>query len=509
MLSIDITDRQIKFVKGIAGGSHIKIQEAGVLELSRGMVSNGYIIDIPMAAAELSGLLRSKGIREKEAVVSISSGAVDYREIRVPKPKSLNNSLAIEAMVRAEMGVLNDCNISYIISGETADGEKGAMLEITAAACPNSLSDGYIKLFSHAGLTLKGIYVSNHSITKFITGAPRMEEHMPMLLVQVDNGFLNMNLYEKNHIVFSRYFGIDKSVYDNGPDYVTRAVYDNLCKTLRLLKGRTGAADIKELAFYGEIESFIELSSAVSSFDIPAHILAAPPNISFMVEIDFTKYANSIGALENGDKLLEHTNLLDSGYAKETGGFKGTFMLYPMSALAGVLAVLLTCGIIGFADGRVKSQIDEARAEIEEPALREKILRSDNLAEMADNYEGYYESVKQANELFNRLPKSNGLVIDKLKEAVKEGMPEIYRVTVTDGEVTAEFLCSGGGEPTEIPSEYARRLSEEVRHDSGDLFFTDIKYGGYSRLNYEYNGEPVYEFILTMKLNPESRGGLQ
>ncbi len=500
MLSIEITDRQIKFVRGISGGSRVKIQDAGEMEFSRGMVSNGYITDVPMAAAELSGLLRTKGIREKEAVVSIASGAIAYREIRVLKPKSLNNTTAIEAMVRAEMGVLNDYGISYVISGEIIDDEKGEMLEISAAACPQSLSDGYVKLFSHAGLSLKGIYVSNHSITRLITNSPRMDNHMPMLLTQIDNGFLNMNLYEDNRVVFSRYFEIDRSYYDNEPDYVTRAVYDNLYRTLQFLKDTT-AADIKELAFYGEIEDFIELSNAVSSFDIPAHILAAPPNIGFMVEIDFTKYANAIGALENGDRLFEHINLLERGYAKEKSGFKGAFMLYPSVILGGVILVAAACGIIEFADGKVKARIAETRAELEAPEFSEKISYINKLEEMTENYEGYYESVKLAGNLYQYIPKANGTIIDKLNEAAADGQPDIKKVMVIGGEVTAEFLCYGGGNPTSVPSEYVRRLSEEVKNENGAPYFTDIKYAGYTKLEYEYNGEPVYEFSVTMKLN--------
>ena len=32
---------------------------------------------------------------------------------------------------------------------------------------------------------------------------------MPLLLIQIDKNFLNMNLYEDNQIVFSPYFNIN------------------------------------------------------------------------------------------------------------------------------------------------------------------------------------------------------------------------------------------------------------------------------------------------------------
>ena len=69
MLSIDITDRQIKLVRGVHSGNKIRVQDADMRELSMGMVSNGYITDVPMVAAELNDIIKQKDIKEKEAVV--------------------------------------------------------------------------------------------------------------------------------------------------------------------------------------------------------------------------------------------------------------------------------------------------------------------------------------------------------------------------------------------------------------------------------------------------------
>ena len=50
MLSIDITDRQIKLVRGAAQGAKIKIDEVDFREIEKGLVSNGYIADVPLVA---------------------------------------------------------------------------------------------------------------------------------------------------------------------------------------------------------------------------------------------------------------------------------------------------------------------------------------------------------------------------------------------------------------------------------------------------------------------------
>ena len=227
MLSIDITDRQIKLVRGVHSGSKIKVQDADMRELSMGMVSNGYITDVPMVAAELNDIIKQKDIKEKEAVVSITSSAIVYKELLVAKPKNMKNPAIIEAMIQSNMNISSDYNISFTIAGETEDEEKNKMLKVIASACPQRLVDGYVRLFSHIGLQLKGVYISNNSVTRLIVNTPKLADKMPMLLIQIDKNFLNMNLYEDNQIVFSRFFNIDPNDYDNAPDYVTRAVQND------------------------------------------------------------------------------------------------------------------------------------------------------------------------------------------------------------------------------------------------------------------------------------------
>ena len=145
MLSIDITDRQIKLVRGVHSGNKIRVQDADMRELTLGMVSNGYITDVPMVAAELNDIIKTKGITEKDAIVSITSSSIVYKEMLLPKPKSLKNTAAIEAMIQANMGVSKEFNISFTIAGETEDEEKNKLIKIIATACPQRLVDGYAR----------------------------------------------------------------------------------------------------------------------------------------------------------------------------------------------------------------------------------------------------------------------------------------------------------------------------------------------------------------------------
>ena len=54
MLSIDITDKQVKLVRGTLSGNKIRVLEVETRDLTLGSVSNGYITDIPMVAGEIT-----------------------------------------------------------------------------------------------------------------------------------------------------------------------------------------------------------------------------------------------------------------------------------------------------------------------------------------------------------------------------------------------------------------------------------------------------------------------
>lgn len=522
MLSIDITDRQIKLIRGIHSGNKIRVQDADMRELSMGMVSNGYITDVPMVAAELNDIIKTKDIKEKDAIVTITSSSIVYKELLLAKPKSMKNPAIIEAMIQSSMNISNEYNISFTIAGETEDEEKNKLIKVIAAACPQRLVDGYVRLFSHIGISLKGVNISNNSVTRLILNMPKMAERMPLLLIQIDKGFLNMNLYEDNQLVFSRYFNIDPNDYENAPNYLTRAVYDNLFRMLQFIRSRKGAKPLKEIMFYGDIENFIELTNTISSFNIPANVLSTPTSVITMTEIDCTKYANAIGALYRRNKELEHINLLEATSAKESKGMNG-FLLGIGAACAG--AVLVVAGIcvgLEIINNGYKAEIDKVQRQLEDPGLVADLATVDTRQSMLQGFEQYNASVNQTVLLFNYQPKAQSYVVDKLREPIdstdgiltgKERL-DITEITMGGYKVTVSFMGMCKGNPAHIPSEYARYLTEKVKNKYGDPYFNGVSYSGFEKQNMtEYAAyamlsekdiekyDTVFSFDITMQLN--------
>lgn len=506
MLSIDITDRQIKLVRGTSQGSKIKIDEVDFREIEKGLVSNGYIADVPLVAAEIIDMINTRAIKEKDTIVSISSSSILYKELMLPKPRKLSNTAAIEAMIGSNMGISGDYNISYTIVGETVDENKNPLIKVLATACPQRLVDGYVKLFTHMGLSLKAVNISNNAISRLIQNTPKMSAYMPLLLVQIDKEFLNINLYEDNVLSFSRYFKIVPADYNNAEDYVNQAIYDNLFRMFQFFQSRKDMKPIKEMMFYGEIDDFIALTNTVSGFNVSCHILSAPTTIASRADFEFTVYANAIGALYKVNKELEHINLLDTTAAKESKGLNTFFIGLGAAALISVLAVVGANVVVDVINNSIKGEITKVQAQINDTELQARLTTLQQKEGVLENFQSYKNSIANAELMYNYMPKGTTTVYKMLKEpftakqngiesvtsdAVRKnlnGMKLVDSVSISGYSVSATFSCTNQAQP----SQYVRALIAQG-------YFENITYNGYAVEVGEDKKETI-TFGLTMLL---------
>ncbi len=515
MLSIDITDKQLRLVRGALNGNKIRVLEVETRNLAAGCISNGYVTDIPMVAGEITDIISTNNIKDKEAIVCINSGSILYKDMVIPKPKKISNSAAIESMILTTMGITKEYNISYSIVGETKDENDQPAIKLLATAVPQRMVDGYIRLFTQLGIKLQQINISNNCITRLILNTPKLEASMPLMLVQIDNDFINLNLYEDNQLTLSRYVRVDPYDYNNDEDYINQAVYDNLFRTLQFTGQRKDAKPLKEIMFYGQVTDFISLSNAVSNFNVPSHILNIPNNIVTFCDFDFAEYANAIGAFFKVRKDLDHVNLLDAAAVKEKKGANMFFVGLGVAAVACAAVVLggkLVCDGIA---GGIRTQSDAVYAEIHSEENDAKQLLLAQKQEVLSSITQYATNIEEADRLFRFQPKGTSTVRDKLIEClagVEEEAQIMGDISISGYNVGINVRCYD----PETPTKYVRALIDQD-------YFEDIRYTGYSGEKLETEeednnrssggrsstqvkdakGEYRYSFSLTMQL----RGG--
>ena len=75
-------------------------------------------------------------------------------------------------------------------------------------------------------------------------------------------------------------------------------------------------------------------------------------------------------------------------------------------------------------------------------------------------------------------------------------------------------MCSG--DPSAIPSAYARYLSEEIKDKYGDPYFVGVEYTGFTKTNIDENakystlssdGKKVYDTVFTFDISMSLKAG--
>lgn len=138
MLSFDITDKNIRIIKGSESGGKIKVVAATEIELDESLIVNGHVNDINRVAGMINRALKGANIADKEAVVSISSNQTVFKELMIPpNPKESEFMKNVRIELKNQINIDDSYSIAYVIVGEPEDDEQGGKVQkILATACP-------------------------------------------------------------------------------------------------------------------------------------------------------------------------------------------------------------------------------------------------------------------------------------------------------------------------------------------------------------------------------------
>ena len=83
MLSFDITDRNIRIIRGAENKNKIAISSAATLNIDEDIIVNGHVKDVPRLATIMNQKIKQNRMMDKEAIVSISSNMTIFKELSV------------------------------------------------------------------------------------------------------------------------------------------------------------------------------------------------------------------------------------------------------------------------------------------------------------------------------------------------------------------------------------------------------------------------------------------
>lgn len=445
MLSFDFSDKQIRVVKGELVGGKIKIAGAMVIDLPSGVIINGFIQELSKLVSIVNEQLIHNKFTDKEAVISLSSSQIVFRELKVPKAKGNQLFAMVKNQMQSDMGVSDDYNITYTVVGEAKE-DNMVVNKILAAACPNDMIIGIKRMFNMLSLPLKSISINCNCISRIVLADPRNKDKMPLLAVQIDDNFLNLNLYENNQLAFSRVVPIDKEDYGGIEDYVYQALNENVFRMIQFNKAR-GGIGIKDVIFYGNVSDYIKLTRSIEQQDVKTNILAVPNQIVGYEKFEFAAYANAIGAMLKGKKDTEKTNLLevDSAKGREqvTNGFYKTLI-----AAFVITAAMGVAGYFGldYYNNSIKDQTQTIQDEIESPKNKKSLKELASADVYFNKLKTYYGGVDIANQT---LASNKVLTQDVFDEIIKQlnGKAKIGEIVYKPGELHIKFIASDKNYP--------------------------------------------------------------
>ena len=161
-------------------------------------------------------------------------------------------------------------------------------------------------------ISLRSVMIGCNCITKVLLADTKVKSKMPLLAVQIDPNFISLNLYENNQLSFSRFASISPEDYDDSDDYVFEAVKENIFRMLQFQRSKAGSDPIENVIFYGDTREYERLTNELEKMGIRTSVISVPPQIHGYENLEFSVYANAIGAMFKRNKETERINLLET-----------------------------------------------------------------------------------------------------------------------------------------------------------------------------------------------------
>ncbi len=444
MLSFDITDRNIRIIKGAESNGRIRINSAATLNLEEEVIVNGHVRDVPRLATLINQVLRTNKMPDKEAIVSISSNLTIFKELHIQKAEKQQDFMK---MVRAEMasalGIDESYSVSYIIVGDS-DQQEG-FVKVLATACPYEVVDCYKRVFNMLQISLRSVMIGCNCITKVLLADTKIKSKMPLLAVQIDNNFISLNLYEDNQLSFSRFASISAEDYDGSDDYVFEAVNENIFRMLQFQKSKQGSDAIENVVFYGDTHEYVRLTNELEKMGIRTSIISVPPQIHGYENLEFSIYANAIGAMFKRNKDTERINLLETDTVNNNKirSNKSYYILLIASILASALIVFAVWAVLAIQDKVVTNKIQELDDKKASQLCADLNAQLDQLDDTQKAMKTYLEGVTNAYQAYKSRPYPESetftLIEDTIHAVVTEALAdEIAEDSAVNGKTREE-----------------------------------------------------------------------
>jgi type IV pilus assembly protein PilM len=465
---------------------HINIQCSDERRLMRGAVQNGYIKDPFIIAGEIGDMLLSNNVKDRNAVFTINSSAILYKELSLPRPRVNATSEVIENMVTNDMGLEGEYIVTYTVIGSVLH-QGIRLMKLVARATPRDMMDGYKDLAKQTGLNLTRLMVAANCLSRMVTRSrSTYGPYMPLMILRHEEQFIDIHMYEECQLSVSRYATVDLEM---GRTFQKQAVFDNAFHFIHYTEQATGQTPIKSIQYYGGTADPASMTDDLASFNLPVRELAHPPEVIVNPKLltaenggkaaySWLAFASLTGAMYPPNKKTENIDLLNSPERRSAEANRA-FMLEAF--ILTMICVVIVVGTLTFSTlvaSFKNSQLSSLQQEYE-------VLGGDSVAALVaskrvavNKYQMFIDNVTYAKVMYDFQPRPTSDVAEQLRALLIPGVTLSGNLTLSGYSLNATFLSD---------SEDSMREFIEVLRDAA--YFEGVSYAsGYSIVNDGLNG---------------------
>jgi type IV pilus assembly protein PilM len=214
---------------------------------------------------------------------------------------------------------------------------------------------------------------------------------------------------------------------------------------------------------------------------LTASTISVPPLITGYENLEFSNYANAIGAMFKRDKETETLNLLElggtAGMVADKVSNDNSFKIIAGVSVCAVVAVFAVVGIaLNIYNASIVSDINEANDYINDPETIAQLEEFDNRTAMLENVRTYKDAAQLAADAYDSQPQLGSDLMTALEDAAAsvDSSIEYTEVTYEAGVITLQVTATGKNNEyaQTIPSSLVQAILES------DTFY-NVDYVGY------------------------------
>jgi len=490
MLSFDITDERIKLISGNEKNGKVKVVSYITISLEAGMIDNGVVLDIQGVAGLINEAIVRKKMLRKDANVSVSSNLIIFKEVSVPRARGSQFKTIVQNNIQQMINTSEEQSVGFTVVEDGSENyANDNVSRVLATSCPKSIVESIKKVFSLLRITLKEVSVSCNSINKIIKKDKRYLNKMPLLLVEIDPTYININIYEKGQLSFSRFSSISKEDYEDQGDYLFQAGYENIYRVLQFQHSKS-SQEIENVVFYGDTTPFDRISKQLAKLDIKCSLLEINSRISGFYDKELVNYANAIGSLLKSNSDLDSTNLLgfDLDLTKQVH-VSATSIGFQLGIYfaVGVAIVAIVAAQYGIRNNNIKDDISEVESFLTSPKNTAVIDEFIKVTEDIKKLEEHKSTMTQITNCVNSMPVLRSDALKQVDDSLEGDTAEVVSITYFEGIIFENLIVKNQTVPSKMVTNIVK----------GENNFGSVGYSGY---DLETEAEAQKEFSLNLSV---------